>query len=305
MKAIRVRLSQNMVNYKKPTSFQLKETYPLPPPSTVIGMVHSLCNFTEYKEMDISIQGKYHSKMNDLYTRHEFSKTIVDDRKTRCKDCSAINGEKSKECKCCQGSNLEYVWIPRGYLVRRVVGPGVKKYDDLYKKNVILDEENKEYFKKNYISVIEGPATLELLTDIELLLHILPKDQTIVESIEEGFMYPREYPSLGRREDLVVIEEVKIVDIQEEEIKSTINLDKYNAYIPLNLIDTGSVEVLGEIKAAGTRYRLNKDYKPIKGIRKWNTVEVIYASNLRAMRRKRVLVDSNARNLDEKVLFLL
>ncbi len=53
MKAIRIKLSQDMVNYKKPTSFQLKETYPLPPPSTVIGMVHYLCDFTEYKEMDI------------------------------------------------------------------------------------------------------------------------------------------------------------------------------------------------------------------------------------------------------------
>ncbi len=34
-----------MVNYRVPTSFQLKESYPLPPYSTVIGMVHSLCNF--------------------------------------------------------------------------------------------------------------------------------------------------------------------------------------------------------------------------------------------------------------------
>ena len=72
MKAIRVKLYQNMVNYRKPTSFQLKETYPMPPPSTVIGMVHNLCEFTEYNEMDISIQGKYHSKVNDLYTRYEF-----------------------------------------------------------------------------------------------------------------------------------------------------------------------------------------------------------------------------------------
>ncbi|MGJ0463700.1 CRISPR-associated protein Cas5, partial [Listeria monocytogenes] len=72
MKAIRVRLWQDLVNFKKPTSFQLKETYPLPPYSTVIGMVHTLCGFTSYHEMKISIQGKYFSKVNDLATRYEF-----------------------------------------------------------------------------------------------------------------------------------------------------------------------------------------------------------------------------------------
>ena len=72
MKAIKLKLYQNMVNYKVPTSFQLKESYPLPPYSTVIGMVHSLCDFKEYKPMKISISGNYFSKVNDLYTRYEF-----------------------------------------------------------------------------------------------------------------------------------------------------------------------------------------------------------------------------------------
>lgn len=76
MKAIRVRLWQDLVNFKKPTSFQLKETYPLPPYSTVIGMVHTLCGFTSYHEMKISIQGKYFSKVNDLATRYEFKMAV-------------------------------------------------------------------------------------------------------------------------------------------------------------------------------------------------------------------------------------
>ena len=50
MKAIRVKLTQDMVNYRKPTSFQLKETYPLPPPSTVIGMVHYLCDLLNIRK---------------------------------------------------------------------------------------------------------------------------------------------------------------------------------------------------------------------------------------------------------------
>ncbi|PKM86175.1 MAG: type I-B CRISPR-associated protein Cas5, partial [Firmicutes bacterium HGW-Firmicutes-12] len=76
MEAIRVSLRQDMVNYKKPTSFQLKETYPLPPYSTVIGMVHNLCGYSEYQPMQISVQGRYFSKVNDLYTRYEFKNAM-------------------------------------------------------------------------------------------------------------------------------------------------------------------------------------------------------------------------------------
>lgn len=73
MKGIRIEAYQNLVNYRKPTSFQLKETYPLPPYSTVIGMVHAACGFTSYVPMQVSVQGKYHSKVNDLWTRYEFA----------------------------------------------------------------------------------------------------------------------------------------------------------------------------------------------------------------------------------------
>jgi len=133
MKAIKLRLYQNMVNYRVPTSFQLKESYPLPPYSTVIGMVHSLCNFKEYKPMKISICGNYFSKVNDLYTRHEFNNS-----------------------------------------------------DD----------------------VIKGPAMVELLVDVKLIIHIIPEDQSeeFIGTILKAFKYPKEYPSLGRREDIVLIE---------------------------------------------------------------------------------------------------
>lgn len=72
MKGIKLVIHQDMVNYRRPTSFQLRETYPLPPLSTVIGMVHNLCGYQQYEPMDVSIQGNYFSKANDLYTRYEF-----------------------------------------------------------------------------------------------------------------------------------------------------------------------------------------------------------------------------------------
>ena len=63
MRAVRLKLEQELVNYKVPTSFQLKETYPLPPYSTVSGMVHVMCGFEEYKAMKISVQENIYQKL--------------------------------------------------------------------------------------------------------------------------------------------------------------------------------------------------------------------------------------------------
>lgn len=136
MKAIRVRLWQDLVNFKKPTSFQLKETYPLPPYSTVIGMVHTLCGFTSYHEMKISIQGKYFSKVNDLATRYEF-------------------------------------------------------------KNGMTYDASRHQIKVDKYGVSRGVSTVELLVDLELLLHIIPEDPSLVPIIEKAFREPIEFPSLG------------------------------------------------------------------------------------------------------------
>lgn len=73
-------------------------------------------------------------------------------------------------------------------------------------------------------------------------MHILPKDQSIVEEIEKAFLYPKEYPSLGRREDLVFIKEVKVVDVNEVILEDYINLPKgFSAYIPIDLLDRQDV----------------------------------------------------------------
>lgn len=251
MKAVRLRLRQELPNYKVPTSFQLKETYPLPPYSTVIGMVHSLCKYEKYQEMNVSIQGKYLSKVNDLYTRYEF------------------------------------------------------KPETTY-------EKGRHQLEVNGFGICRGVATAELLTEVELLLHIIPKEQERLVEIEKAFIKPWEYPSLGRREDLVIIEEVKIVSVYEKELEEDIELnDEYAAYIPKKLITDDTIKLLGKsnvygVKARGTKYILNKDYKKesigsgknIKEFRKWNKVEVIYSGGVIAVEEKKILIDE-----DEIVVF--
>ena len=237
MKAIKLKLYQNMVNYKVPTSFQLKESYPLPPYSTVIGMVHSLCDFKEYKPMKIRISGNYFSKVNNLYTRHEFN---------------------------------------------------------------------------NSDNVIKGPATIELLVDVNLTIHIIPENQSeeFLNMIFEAFKYPREYPSLGRREDIVLIKDVKIVNVEEKRLEKDLSNGEENfAYIPINFIQEKLVNH-GNKKSGigiyGTRYELTKNYildnigtedKP-QMIRSWEKEEVIYSSNIKGFKRREVPVDT-----DDEIVF--
>ena len=69
-RAIRLQCYQTLANYRKPSSFIIKETYPLPPYSTVSGMIHTICGFTEPHKLRISIQGCNQGTVSELYTRY-------------------------------------------------------------------------------------------------------------------------------------------------------------------------------------------------------------------------------------------
>lgn len=249
MKGIRLKLWQDMVNYKKPASFQLKETYPLPPYSTVIGMVHNLCRYSEYKPMNISVQGKYFSKVNDLYTRYEF-------------------------------------------------------------KNAMKFDEKRHQLKVGEYGVCKGVATAELLVDVELLIHIVPKDQSLVDEIYNALLYPREYPSLGRREDLVtILEKPKIVKIERKMLDNSIRLEKgYGAYIPLNLLQKEKIKFKNQvdgISETGTRYKLPKNYTLVnygtdklpKIFRKWEKIDVIYGTNISMLADEELFIDEDGKGV--------
>lgn len=77
MKALRIELYQETVCYKKPFAFKVTETYPLPPYSTVIGMLHNVLQATEYKPMKISVQGGYESIFNSYNSMYFFKSKVV------------------------------------------------------------------------------------------------------------------------------------------------------------------------------------------------------------------------------------
>lgn len=250
MKAIRLKIFQNLVNYKLPTSFQLKETYPLPPYSTVIGMVHNACEYTEYVPMRVSVQGKYHSKVNDLMTRYEFK-------------------------------------------------PGMSFDKSRHQLNV------------DGFGIGRGVSTVELLSEVELLIHIVPENQELVEEICEKLTYPHEYLSLGRREDLIVFGELpKIVEVEETELEEDLSIkNSYSAYIPIGILKDEAVKIGSRegVKISGTVYKLTKDYeiknygtaKSPKNFRVWNKIKVVYGSDVTGLEEENVYVDE-----DKNLVFL-
>lgn len=80
MKALRIVVRQNSANYRREETITNKQTYPLPPFSTVIGALHNACGFQSYQPMDISIQGKFESMHKEMYVDHSFLNSLQDDR---------------------------------------------------------------------------------------------------------------------------------------------------------------------------------------------------------------------------------
>ena len=222
-KAIKLKIYQNLVNYKKPTSFQLKESYPLPPPSTVIGMVHFACGFNEYKPMNVSIQGNFKSRVYDLYTRYEFAGTKF---------------EKGRH-------------------------------------QIRFDSRD-----GNNYGATKGVATMELLVDVNLTIHICPEDEDLIDIIYKSFKNPREYISLGRREDIIRLDSVKIVTLENEEAADIEDLDKnINYYVPIEYenVEITTNATVYNLNKVYTRETIRKDFE----IRNWEKVKVAYCTGNR------------------------
>lgn len=191
MKILKLNLFQETTCYKKPFSFKVSETYPLPPYSTVIGMLHKIigANPGEYYDMDISIQGNYES----IFTNYQSLKNYKKDGK-----------------------------------------------------------------------ITTMPRDVHLLHNVELVIHVKAEDE-IIDRIYENIIHGKETFTLGRNEDLVRVDSVKIIN--EPKIVRQKFINKYNAYVPLKYTDKYE---------NGINYKLNSKYTIENEIRIWEKVDVIY-----------------------------
>lgn len=221
MHALKLRLYQDLVCYKKPMSFKAGETYPLPPPSTLNGLFHNILGATAYIPMKFSIQGTYSGITNDLQTLYKFGGA----RKDRLNSYWAVFGNTSIQ------------------------------------RNVF------------YINLLVG---------VTLVIHV-SSDNSILQELYHSLLMPKEYLSLGRREDLVRVDEVSMVEVREIEDRRNGIPIKYPAYIPKQYALDNDLH--------GINYRLNSYYEIQNGFKKWEQVEMMYVESGKIYRR--VLIDQD------------
>lgn len=106
------------------------------------------------------------------------------------------------------------------------------------------------------------PRNVHQLLNVNLIIHIQAEDE-VIDKIYHNVINGVESFTLGRNEDIVRIDEIKILkDVEEVEEVAIIK----SAYIPEYM--TRRVD--------GINYRLNTTYKITEDIRQWNKVNVKY-----------------------------
>lgn len=72
---VKIKTFQEKAVFRVPYSMEVIESYPLPPYSTILGLVHNvLSNSTTINDINISVQGKYGNLVRDFVTYHKYEK---------------------------------------------------------------------------------------------------------------------------------------------------------------------------------------------------------------------------------------
>lgn len=183
-------------------------TYPLPPFSTVIGMIHNLCRWKTYHKMDISVSGK------GIYN-------------------------VSREMRWKGGARA------------------VTETEEFQKRFPVSVKD-----KNGFTGWVKVPVDVDYFNDMILRLHIAPENENDLETIYKCVKFPPVYPSLGRHEDLIRIDNTEIVEIKSELRKIQLKLDMY----------------CQNNEFGGTYYNIHKDYIIDKNRRIFNDKRVLVLS---------------------------
>ena len=127
------------------------------------------------------------------------------------------------------------------------------------------------------------PRNVHQLLNINLIIHVQAEDE-IIDKIYQNIINGAETFTLGRNEDIVRIDDIKIIkNIQEIEDADV----EINAYIP-EWIDN---------EVEGINYRLNTTYQIVDNIRQWNKVNVKYVEKSTNKNIEKALRDEDGDNI--------
>lgn len=158
-----------------------------------------------------------------------------------------------------------------------------------FKETKITNELN------NYACLVTSLKYYEILTNVELVIHVQCEDESDLEVIRDNIYNLR---SIGRSEDFVEVVDCEIVELVKVEEDAEID-SRYSAY--LSMTDIKKEKILVDKKEGlknvrGTKYKLNKNYSLEKKKRIFNKVKVMYTSRYSIDDESEIFVD------DEKLI---
>ncbi|ADL41488.1 CRISPR-associated protein Cas5 family [Caldicellulosiruptor obsidiansis OB47] len=227
---LKIKIYQPFANFRKPFSYGIVDSYPLPPPSTVKGWLHNILGAKngEYYEMAVSVCGRFNSISYDI---------------------------------------------------QRIV-----KFDRLRKEDTIAPVVNEVSARvQNSIIYVTN------LVDVQLCIHV-NAERNVLEKIYKNIF--DSYWGLGRKEDLMRIDEIKFFEPRKVEYRKYIKKrpPEIGMYLKSSTAETLMID--------GIRFRLNNRYEKTKdGLRIFTDkkdvvfVETLVQLNPMAIIEKEVFVD--------------
>lgn len=156
-----------------------------------------------------------------------------------------------------------------------------------------IGKDRKNFITVGDLRVSRGIMHVQMLVDVNLTVHVVPSAEDF-ETVCNALKNPREFVSLGRREDLAKMK-VDVVDLHEKVLDHDLNIQT-GFYLPLKDAQ--------RLRVTGTYYDLTKQYEHIDlrnyAIRDWaKKVPSYYVSGLSADAGQNLLQDD-----DGDVVFL-
>ncbi len=231
--ALRIKIYQPVAHYRIPfTSGARRHTYPIPPYSTVIGFLCNVLGIKNEKE-----EGEPCEKDNCNCAYHKLKNIKI----------SICGNFKSK--------TTEYIWLRN------------------LSKNAHIDRfgsaENR--WINGHIEHIGGqsPVLIDILNDVNHVIYVYYEDKKFLEEIANSLKNPQKriYPlHLGRAEDWIVIEDLKLFEVKISEIEA--NYEKF-FWIPEKIFNSNGENFE---KVNGLIYNLPSFYKIVDGVRRFEYI---------------------------------
>ena len=306
MKLLRIKLTQNKAHYRKEETVVNKMTYPLPPPSTVIGAIHTACSYDSYNPMDISIQGNYQHIGMEERIYHGILNVTADDRNTLVYMVNPqIQGEGSyvRVAKCigergkCSFEKEENIKVYDKQLLERYKKLKSKRREVL-KENTLLNQLIDD-LENNKNQTEDKTKKKKLIQQIKEVKHLkknkMDEEYTIPFSHFNNLIDGISYTEVLYNVELVIhikAQEEVLINIKNN-INNLVSIGRSEDFVEIQgcrMVDIvpGTAKKIKDysifiskdsknIAKNGTVYYLNKTYTIKDNVREFNKVKVLYS----------------------------